>query len=81
MIRTWDYMEITQRMEKMNQLMQISHDLMKYVEVSQLENEIVSKAIDFTNATRGFLIKKDSEGNNLFQVQMDQNKQLLSTFS
>ena len=81
MIRTWDYMEITQRMEKMNQLMQISHDLMKYVEISQLENEIVSKAIDFTNATRGFLIKKDSEGNNLFQVQMDQNKQLLSTFS
>ncbi|MBW6514046.1 MAG: hypothetical protein K0B87_04755, partial [Candidatus Syntrophosphaera sp.] len=80
-IRTWDYMDITLRMEKMNQLMHISRDLMRVLDMPDLENEIVSAAIDFTNATRGFLIKKDSEGNNLYQVQMDQNKQLLSTAS
>lgn len=78
-IRTWDYMDITQRMEKMNQLMQISHDLIRVVNMTDLENAIVAAAIDFTNATRGFLIKRDSEGNNLYQVQMDQDKQLLST--
>lgn len=80
-IRTWDYMDITLRMEKMNQLMQISHELMRIVDMNQLESEIVSTVVDFTNATRGFLIKKDSEGNNLYQVQLDQNKQILSTVS
>lgn len=78
-IRTWDYMDITLRMQKMNQLMHISHDLMRILDMPTLENEIVSSVIDFTNATRGFMIKKDDEGNNLYQVQMDQNKQLLSS--
>jgi serine/threonine protein kinase/signal transduction histidine kinase len=78
-IRTWDYTEITMRMEKMNQLMEISHELMRIVDMGELEREIVSIAIDFANATRGFLIKRDAEGNNLYQVQMDHNKQLLST--
>lgn len=78
-IRTWDYMDITLRMEKMNQLMHISHDLMRILDTSALENEIVSSVIDFTNATRGFMIKKDSEGNNLYQVQMDENKQFLTS--
>lgn len=79
MIRTWDYMQITLRMEKMNRLMRLSHDLIKIVDLDVLETEIVSAAIDFTNATRGFMIKKDEEGNNLYQVRLDQDKQLLPT--
>jgi signal transduction histidine kinase len=39
----------------------------------------VSSAIDFTNATRGFLIKWDADGNNLYKVQMDYRKQILTT--
>ena len=80
-IRTWDYMEITLRMEKMSRLMAISHDLMRIVDMPALELEIVSSAIDFTGATRGFLIKIDADGNNVYQVQLDQNKQILSTVS
>ncbi len=75
-IRTWDYMEITVRMEKMSQLMQISHDLIRIVDTAELETAMVAAAIDFTNATRGFLIKKDSDGNNLYQVQMNQDKKM-----
>ncbi|MDP3113350.1 MAG: protein kinase [Candidatus Cloacimonadaceae bacterium] len=80
-IRINDYSEITLRIAKMNQLMKISNELMRNVDILDLEREIVSAAIDFTNATRGFLIKKDAEGNNLYQVQMDHQKQILSNVS
>ncbi len=78
-IRTWDYQEITVRMEKMRQLMDYSYELIRFLDLAELENALVAAAIDFTNATRGFLVKRDNEGNNLYQVQMDQEKQLLSS--
>lgn len=78
-IRVNDYSQITRRVAKMNELMNISHELMGIVDMNELEREIVSAAIDFTGATRGFLIKRDAEGNNLYQVQMDHRKQLLAT--
>ncbi len=77
-VRIQDFSEITLRIQKMNDLMQISHELMRIVEISDLEHEIVSSAIDFTNAGRGFLIKKDSDGNNIYKVQIDKQKQILS---
>ncbi len=79
LIRTWDYQEINLRMEKMNRLIEISHELMGTLALAELEQAIVAAAIDLTNATRGFLIKKDADGNNLFQVQLDQSGQLLNT--
>ncbi|MDD3525109.1 MAG: GAF domain-containing sensor histidine kinase, partial [Candidatus Cloacimonetes bacterium] len=78
LVRIQDYSEITMRIQKMNDLMQISHELMKIVELSDLEREIVSTAIDFTNAGRGFLIKRDSDGNNIYIVQIDREKQILN---
>ena len=81
LVRMRDYTQITLRIEKMNQLMQISHELMRIVDITELEHEIVSACIDFTNSSRGFLIKKDSEGNNLYQVHLDRTKQILSTIT
>jgi len=80
-IRIQDYIQITKRIEKMNQLMNISHELMKIVDINDLEHEIVSYCIDFTNSTRGFLIKKDSDGNYTYKVNLDQSKQILQTIS
>jgi signal transduction histidine kinase len=77
-VRIQDYSEITRRIQKMNDLMQISHELMKLVDIADLEHEIVSSAIDFTNASRGFLIKRDSDGNNIYRVQIDSEKQILN---
>lgn len=77
-VRIQDYSEITMRIQKMNQLMQISHELMSIVDISDLELEIVSNAIDFTNSSRGFLIKRDSDGNNIYKVQINKEKQILS---
>ncbi|HOH78342.1 MAG TPA: ATP-binding protein [Candidatus Cloacimonadota bacterium] len=78
-VRVNDYSQITHRVSKMNELMAISNELMGIVEINDLQREIVSTAIDFTNATRGFLIKRDPEGNNVYQVQMDNRKQILAT--
>lgn len=78
-IRINDYEEITLRMEKMNQLINISRDLLGILEMNELEAGIVSAAIDLTGSTRGFFISKDEEGNNLYKVQMDQNKQPLTS--
>jgi len=78
LLRIQDYSEITMRIEKMNQLIGISHDLMRIVDLDDLEHEIVSSAIDFTNAGRGFLIKRDDDGNNIYKVQMDREKQFLT---
>lgn len=77
-VRIQDYSEITMRIQKMNQLMQISHELMRIVDIPSLEHEIVSSAIDFTNSTRGFLIKRDSDGNNIYSVQLNKEKQILN---
>ncbi len=79
LVRVNDYTRITKRSEKMGELIQISHRLMGIVQMHDLEQEIVSSAIDFTNATRGFLIKWDADGNNLYKVQMDYRKQILTT--
>jgi len=78
-IRVNDYEQITMRMSKMNELMHISHELMSIVEMYNLEWEIISKAIDFINATRGFLIRLDHDGNNQYRVQMNNRKQPLAT--
>lgn len=77
-VRIQDYSEITMRIQKMNQLMQISHELMRIVDLSDLEHEIVSQALDFTNSSRGFLIKRDVDGNNIYRVQLNQEKQILN---
>jgi len=78
-VRLHDYQQITQRIEKMNQLMSITHELMRIVNINDLEHEIVSACIDFTNSTRGFLIKRDADGNNIYRIQLNKDKQLLST--
>ncbi len=80
-IRIQDYSQITIRMEKMNHLMMISHELMRIMVLSDLEHEIVSYAIDFTNAARGFLIIKDNDGNYSYRIHLDKSKQLLQSMT
>ncbi len=80
-MRIQDYSEITQKMKMMNRLMTITHSLMRVVEIKSLETEIVSACMDFTGASRGFLIKKDEEGNYIYQVAMDYIKSPLSNIA
>jgi len=77
-VRMQEYAEITQRIKMMNQLMNITHNLLKTMEIRTLETEIVSACIDFIGSSRGFLIKKDADGNNIYQVALDAQKVPLS---
>ena len=81
LVRIEDFSQITLRIEKMNQLMFISHELMRIVNLNELEGAIVSACIDFTNATRGFLIKRDSDGAIVYKVQLNSDKQILPNVS
>jgi len=81
LVRIEDFSQITQRIEKMNQLMSITHELMRIVNLNELEPAIVSACIDFTNSTRGFLIKRDSDGAIIYKVQLNAAKQILPTVS
>jgi len=81
LVRIEDFSQITQRIEKMNQLMAITHELMRIVNLNELESAIVSACIDFTNSTRGFLIKRDSDGAIIYKVQLNAAKQILPTVS
>ncbi|HOH47662.1 MAG TPA: GAF domain-containing protein, partial [Candidatus Cloacimonadota bacterium] len=81
LIRIRDYTQITKRIEKMNLLMQISHNLMRIVSIPDLEQEIVSAAISFSGSSRGFLIKKDKDGNNIYQVHLDSTGKVIPSIS
>jgi len=80
-MRIQDYSEITQKINMMNRLMSITNTLLKITDIKRLENEIVSACIDFTESSRGFLIKKDEDGNYLYQIAMDASKTPISNIS
>lgn len=81
LIRIEDFSQITLRIAKMNQLMSITHNLMRTVNINELETAIVAACIDFTNSTRGFLIKRDSDGTIIYKVQLNSAKQILPVVS
>lgn len=72
--RVNDYARITMRMKKMDEMLLIMRSLMEHVDMKELEEQTVSMAIDFTNATRGFLIRKDGSGTDIYTVRLDYNK-------
>lgn len=80
-MRIQDYSEITQRMQMMNKLMSITHSLLRVMDIKTLENDIVSACIDFTGSSRGFLIKRDIDGNLIYQVAIDYAKRPVSNIS
>jgi len=80
-MRIQDYSEISYKIKMMNKLMNITHFLLRIVDIKTLEQEIISSCIDFTGSSRGFFIKKDDIGNYIYQVSMDINKTPLSHIS
>lgn len=76
-VRRQDYLAITESTQKMNQLMQITHALMRCVQIADLEHEIVSACIDFTNSSRGFLIIAEENGSNIYKIRLNNAKQIL----
>ncbi len=80
-VRILDFNEITLRKNKMNHLMEITHNLMSIIDLKNLELEIVASCIDFTESTSGYLIKRDEEGNYLYQIAIDRKRSPLANVS
>ncbi len=73
-IRIQDYAEVSEKVNLMNKLMSLTHSLIKIMDIRTLENEIVSAGIDMTGSSRGFLIKREEDGNYTYQVALDDKK-------
>lgn len=80
-LRLSNYSELTQKMNMINKLMGLTHNLLKIIDIQTLEQEIVNACIDFAESSRGFLIKKDSEGNFKYEIAMDAKKSPLPNIS
>ncbi len=80
-IRIQDYSAITKKMEMMNRLMTITHALLKIIDINALQQEIVSSCVSFTGSSRGFLIKKDAEGNYNYEVAINAKKSPISNIA
>jgi len=81
LLRIREVTAMNSKMDLMNKLMEYSQHFLSILDIDKLELELVSSAIDFVNASRGFLIKRDSYGNYSLQIGMDNQKHLLSQFT
>ncbi|MCD4828471.1 MAG: tetratricopeptide repeat protein [Candidatus Cloacimonetes bacterium] len=80
LMRIKEFGDLSRRMQLLQKIMTASQEFFSIHDVGKLEHEIVSFAIDFTGFSRGFLIKKDTFGNYVYQVAMDEQKQLMREF-
>jgi signal transduction histidine kinase/serine/threonine protein kinase len=80
-IRIKNYSEITYKMDMMNRLMLITHNILRIIDIRTLEQEILYSLIDFTGSSRGLLIKKDDLGNSYYQNAVDNNRTPITNIS
>lgn len=80
LIRIIEFESYQKKMQKMQEVLDISRKFIQVYDVKHLENDIINYAISLCNAQRGVLIKKDNAGNYLFNVAFDNEKNILSSF-
>jgi signal transduction histidine kinase/serine/threonine protein kinase/tetratricopeptide (TPR) repeat protein len=81
LLRIDEFSTLNRRMQLMNKLIGINEKFFSILDISKLEQEIVLFTLDFINATRGFLIKKDEFENYRFTVALDEAKHILNNYA
>lgn len=81
LMRIKEYVDLNNEMELMTKLAEISQKFFSILEIEKLEQEVVSFAMDFTGATRGFMITKDSFQNYVYRVALDDSRHMLKKYS
>ena len=81
LMRIKEFGDLNNRMSLLKQMMSSTHLFFSMFDQAKLEQEIVSFAIDFTQSTCGYLIKKDSSGNYVYEVALDDNKHIIRDYS
>lgn len=80
LIRIDEFITLNKNMELMSKLIEITRKFFAILNLDKLEQEIVAFTMDFTESTRGFLIKKDQYENYTYKVAMDDSKQILKNY-
>jgi len=81
LLRIDEFTSLNRRMQLMNKLIGINEKFFSILDISKLEQEIVLFALDFIDANRGFLIKKDEFENYRFAVALDEAKNILNNYT
>jgi signal transduction histidine kinase/tetratricopeptide (TPR) repeat protein/tRNA A-37 threonylcarbamoyl transferase component Bud32 len=81
LIRIREFSQLNRDLELMTKLIEINQQFFSYIDLENLEQEIVSFALDFTKGKRGFLIKRDKYQNFVYKVALDDSSHLLKNYS
>lgn len=81
LIRIRDITAIEKSTGQMNMLMNTGNEIFSLRDVEKIEQEMVSFCIDFTECSRALLIKRDASGNFVYQLAMDNSKNIISEYS
>ncbi|MCK4695358.1 MAG: GAF domain-containing sensor histidine kinase, partial [Candidatus Cloacimonetes bacterium] len=81
LMRINEFAGLNKDMELMTKLIEITRKFFTILNVEKLEQEIVAFTLDFTDGSRGFLIRKDRFENYLYKVAMDDSKHLLKSYA
>jgi len=80
LIRIDEFNALNRNMDLMSKLIDITRKFFAIIDLEKLEQEVVAFTLDFTNSTRGFLIKKDQYENYTYKVAMDDSKHILKNY-
>ena len=80
LIRIDEFITLNKDMESMSKLIDTTRKFFAILSLDKLEQEVVIFTLDFTNSTRGFLIKKDQYENYTYKVAMDDSKHILTNY-
>lgn len=80
LIRIDEFNTLNNNMKSMSKLIEITRKFFAIIDLDKLEQEVVAFTLDFTNSTRGFLIKKDLYENYTYKVAMDDSKHILKDY-
>ncbi len=80
LIRIDEFITLNKDMESMSKLIDITRKFFAILNLDKLEQEVVAFTLDFTDSTRGFLIKKDQYENYTYKVAMDDSKHILKNY-
>jgi signal transduction histidine kinase/tetratricopeptide (TPR) repeat protein len=81
LIRLSEFEEENLKISLMKDLMKVTGNMMQNQQLDKLEHDFVYHIIKITKASRGFLIKKDKNGNMQFSVAIDSENRLLTDVS
>jgi len=81
LIRMYDFEAMNEKASILQRVVDITSNMMQTYNIEKLEYDLIKNSIELTHATRGFLVKKDAQGNYYFSIALDSENHLISNAS